>query len=168
LTRRTAVIGVLCLAVPPLAVGLVARLQQGEVVRELMLGTYHFEGPYEPQEVVVGAEFQIYVTLLRGVEDRARTLLATHRQRVRQDLQELLREARGRDFVDPKLLGLKRQIREQINATLQLRAVEDVIIVDLQLTRAAPTPESRPASPGAEEFGGTVSTTAKRAGDAER
>lgn len=161
LTRRTLLVAAAGLAAFPLAVGALARLQPSEPTREIELGTYRFEGPADPHEVIVGAEFQVYVTLLQGVEDRGRTLLQRNRQRVRQNLQQLLREARGRDFIDPQLLGLKRQIRETLNGTLQLRAVEDVIITDLELTRALPPSQSLPRSPVTDEdaLGGRVSAT---------
>jgi hypothetical protein len=82
----------------------------------------------------------LHIGLLK-VDDRvARAKLAANKFRVQQDIEELLRQAGGEDFVDPLLTELKRQLQEQINATIGMRAIAQVIITDLSIDRAAQQP----------------------------
>ena len=62
------------------------------------------------------------------------------RYAVQQDIEELLRQAHGADFADPVLGELKRQLQEQINRTLEMRAISQVIITDLELHQSDSTP----------------------------
>ncbi len=54
----------------------------------------------------------------------------------------MLRKAHDGDFDDPSLRELKRQMQEQINQTLGMRAIAAVIMADLKLqgVRAAEPP----------------------------
>ena len=100
---------------------------------EVGLGEFHFEADESEQDRISRAEFGLYIALLEQVDQDARHRLATHEFRVQQDIEELLRQAHSGDFDDPNLGELKRQLQEQINETLGMRAIADVIITDLSL-----------------------------------
>lgn len=105
---------------------------------EVSLGTFHFESDETVGGRVAFAEFGLYIALLEQVDQAARYQLARHQFRVQQDIEELLRQAQSGDFDDPSLEELKRQLQEQINATLQMRAIADVIITDLMIKLEEP------------------------------
>lgn len=103
--------------------------------REIALGDYHFVAQEHEPGQVTRAEFCLYIELVPQAEEPARKLLDSRRHRVQQDVEELLRMAGGGDFNDPSLKGLKDQLRQQINQTLGMRAVSEVIVTDLSLQR---------------------------------
>jgi len=90
---------------------------------------------------------RLYITLLDGFQQRGRQQLAANRNRVQQDIEQLLRQAHPGDFEDPCLTELKRRIQAQINKSLGVRAVADVIItgLELELNREAARPEAQAA-----------------------
>lgn len=103
---------------------------------EVCLGAFMFEADKAEGGRLVNAEFSLSVALLEHVDQAARRQLKAHRFRVQQDVEELLRRAHGGDFDDPTLGDLKRQLQEQVNETLGIRAVADVIITNLKLRRS--------------------------------
>jgi flagellar basal body-associated protein FliL len=110
-----------------------------EPTPEVALGTYLFlAAPREPGQVE-SASFSLHIALLEHVEAPARQRLRDRQHRVRQNVEELLRRAHGGDFEDPTLAGLKRQLQEQINDTLGMRAIADVIVTNLELTHRQPS-----------------------------
>jgi len=118
---------------------LLAGTQGPEPTPEVALGTYRFlAAPGEPDHVE-SASFCLHIALLEHVEAPARQRLHDREHRVRQDVEELLRRAHGGDFEDPTLAGLKRQLQEQINDTLGMRAIADVIITNLDLAHRQPS-----------------------------
>lgn len=128
---------------------------------EIPLGNYRFIAEeYEPGQVTE-ANFALYVELVRQAEEPARRLLETRRQKVRQNVEELLRTAHGGDFNDPALSELKSQIQKRVNETLQIRAVTDVIVNELQMERAQPpnltAAEPKKAVPWVEPVAGGAS-----------
>jgi flagellar basal body-associated protein FliL len=106
-------------------------------VAEIPLGTFHFEADKTEGGRVAQAEFSLHVALLDPADRAAQQLIADRKYRVQQEMEQLLRKAHGGDFDDPALRDLKRQMQEQINQTLGLRAVSDVIITDLKMRRDA-------------------------------
>ncbi len=102
---------------------------------EVSLGTFHFEADGAELGGIARAEFALYIALLKHADSPARQRLESHKFRVQQDVEELLREAHSGDFDDPKLGQLKRQLQEQVNETLEIRAIADVIITDLKIQR---------------------------------
>ncbi|MBN2476501.1 MAG: flagellar basal body-associated FliL family protein [Pirellulales bacterium] len=100
---------------------------------EVDLGVFQFEADQQENGRVAKAEFSLHIALLDQVHQLARLKLQSHRFRVQQDIEQLLRQAHSGDFDDPGLAELKRQLQEQINETLGLRAIADVIITDLKL-----------------------------------
>jgi hypothetical protein len=106
---------------------------------EIGLGQYQFSGIPPVGGWVAQARFSLYVTLLKGLEKTGRDALADHKNRVQQDVEQLLRQVHGGDFEDPDLGGLKLQIREKIDKAVGSRVVSDVIITDLRLTPAGPS-----------------------------
>jgi hypothetical protein len=114
------------------------RADNESVSHEIALGDFEFCGDARGGDDLSGATFALHLTLLDRVDTTARKALTNRRFRVQQDIEQLLRQARSGDFEDPALAGLKRQIQEQINETLGMRAVADVIITDLELDRMDP------------------------------
>jgi len=102
---------------------------------EIVLGAFRFVGEKADGPGIAAAEFSVYVTLLEQADRAGRQQLAAHRFRVQQDVEQLLRHAHSADFEDPNLAELKRQLQEQINQSLGLRAIGDVIITNLKLAR---------------------------------
>ena len=119
-----------------------------DATTEVSLGTFHFKSEDAAGGGVSSAEFGLHIALLEQVDSAARRQLETHQFRVQQDIEELLRQAQSGDFKDPNLGELKRQLQEQINATLKMRAIADVIITDLKLKlsdKTADTPGTETA-----------------------
>ena len=108
----------------------------GQPTPEVSLGAFTFEAPGDEDGRIAAAEFSLHIALLRQVDQPARSRLTARKHRVQQNVEELLRQAHGGDFEDPNLAGLKRQLQEQINETLGIRAIADVIITDLKLHRS--------------------------------
>ncbi|HUT94246.1 MAG TPA: hypothetical protein VMY37_32605 [Thermoguttaceae bacterium] len=102
---------------------------------EVSLGVFRFVAEPEEGGGIVSAEFRLHIALLSQVEARARQEISGKRLRVQQSVEELVRRAHGGDFDDPLLAGLKQQLQEQINETLGIRVIDDVIITELKLER---------------------------------
>ncbi len=102
---------------------------------EVSLGEFRFLAEPDEGGRVLRAEFRLHIALLGQVEAAARRELAAKRLRVQQAVEELMRRAHGGDFDDPLLAELKQQIQEQINETLGVRVIDDVIITELKLER---------------------------------
>lgn len=123
---------------------------------EVDLGRYEFRNASARRGELAEVQFALHVRFLDEVDGRARHQLADRRFRVEQDIEEILRQAHAADFTDPHLRELKRQLQEQINRSLELRSVADVIVTDLDLQKgdvpsspaeAAPDqPDGDPAS----------------------
>ena len=90
---------------------------------EIGLGMFHFDGDRGEGGSVAKADFALHISLLEPLDPAARQRLAARKYHVQQDVEELLRKAHSGDFEDPGLTDLKRQLHEQINQTLGLRAV---------------------------------------------
>jgi len=108
---------------------------------EVDLGNYQFIANELERGRIVGAEFSLHIALLPQVAEEARLRLEQRKFRVQQGVEQLLRQAHGGDFDDPTLGELKRQLQEQINETLGMRAISDVIVTDLQLDRVQSDPK---------------------------
>jgi flagellar basal body-associated protein FliL len=106
---------------------------------EVALGEYHFVAEEHEPGQVTEAEFTLHIELVRQAEKPARRLLEARRQKVRQNVEELLRTAHGGDFNDPALKQLKSQLQKRLNETLGIRAVADVIVTELRMERTVPT-----------------------------
>jgi flagellar basal body-associated protein FliL len=105
-----------------------------ELSPEIEVGNYKFMADKTSGGRLSGAEFSLYITALEGLDRIARTRLASHKFRVQEEIESLLRQAHSGDFDDPSLNDLKRQIREKINQTLGNRVVSDVIIANMKIT----------------------------------
>lgn len=116
---------------------------------EVTLGVFSFEADDNEHGRVLGARFSLALALLEQVDRAARHRMKTHRYRVRQDVEELLRQAHSGDFEDPTLGELKRRLQERINETLAIRAISDVIITDLKLDLNDQPPEPLADTAGA-------------------
>lgn len=112
---------------------LVGKRRPAFVSPEVNLGLFQFHADQNEGGRVVSAEFSLSIALLENVEQAARRRLKAHKFRVQQDIEELLRQAHSGDFDDPSLGELKRQLQEQVNETLSMRAIAEVIITDLTL-----------------------------------
>ena len=118
--------------------GLFAYLRHGSsalpMTPEITLGEFRFEGAKDATPVRA-AEFELHIGILPEVDRDARLRLVARRYKVQEGIEELLRRAQATDFEDPALAELKRQLQEQINTSLGLRSVREIIITDLKLTR---------------------------------
>ncbi|MGA2063511.1 MAG: flagellar basal body-associated FliL family protein [Thermoguttaceae bacterium] len=118
------------------------RVEQVPPPAEIDLGMFRFEADKAEGGQTLHAEFALHVALQEAAERVARPRLSARKFRVQQDIEELLRKAHPGDFDDPGLQELKRQLLEQIDQTLGVRAVADVIVTGLKLQR-----EGLPRSP---------------------
>ncbi len=100
---------------------------------EVSLGSFRFLANVNERSPITAATFSLHLALIPETDALARSRLASHKHRVQQDIEQLLRQAHGGDFEDPSLGDLKRQLQEQINETLGIRAVADVVVTDLGL-----------------------------------
>jgi len=82
--------------------------------------------------------FSLFVVMDERASSLASSRLSARKYRVRQNVEELLRQAHVADFEDPSLAEIKRRMQERINATLGLRAVSDVLIVNLDFQGTRP------------------------------
>ena len=121
--------------------------QQAPSPSEIDLGTFRFETERAEGGQTLHADFSLHVALQEAAERVARQKLSARKFRVQQDVEELLRKAHAGDFDDPALQELKRQLLEQIDQTLGLRAVSEVIITGLKLQREGPPRPRSPAPP---------------------
>jgi flagellar basal body-associated protein FliL len=112
-----------------------AKTANHALAAEVPLGEFHFVSEKAEPGSIGSAEFGLYVTLLDHIDRQAREQLAARRFRIQQDIEQLLRQSHAHDFADPTLGDVKRQLQEQINGSLEMRAIADVIITDLKLTR---------------------------------
>jgi flagellar basal body-associated protein FliL len=129
---------------------------------EIGVGKYQFIADKTAGGRVSGAEFSLYVTALEGLDRIARTLLTSHKFRVQEEIESLLRQTHSGDFDDPTLNDLKRQIRERINQALGNRVVSDVIIANLKIAASnnkepASTADAAPSPPWIEKSTNYVS-----------
>jgi flagellar basal body-associated protein FliL len=122
---------------------------------EIAVGDFEFLADPADLGRIDQATFSLHIALLPQIREKARKKLDDHRYRVREEIEELLRQAHSGDFEDPTLGELKRQMQERINKTLGLRALSDVIITQLELRpnpdMVNPPEESSPATPLAVE-----------------
>ena len=112
-------------------------------IYEISLGSYRFDTDGAGDDRVAGAQFRLYVSLLSEVDQAGRALIKTHKYKVQQDIEELLRQAHSGDFDDPLLGELKRQLQEQINHALGMRVVDEVIITNLTLQQHGKAAEGK-------------------------
>ncbi len=112
---------------------------------EVSLGEFAYVNSGDKIDSIVRAGFQIHIRLLDGVEKSARRRLSDRQFRVIQDVEELLRRAHGTDFADPALTELKRQLQETVNQSLELRAIDEVIVTGLVVEKrdSGPQPPDR-------------------------
>ena len=112
---------------------------------EVSIGKFRFSADGNEQTRVVAASFHVHLALIPETAGLGRARLASHKFRVQQGVEQLLRQAHGGDFEDPSLGDLKRQLQEQINETLGIRAVADVVVTDLTLELSEADPASKPS-----------------------
>lgn len=107
---------------------------------EIALGSFRFVADKSEKGLVNGARFSLHVAFTPQADQEGRQRLSDRKYRVQQDIEELLRRAHGADFDDPRLRDLKRQVQQQINETLGIQALADVIITDLSIDWSASAP----------------------------
>ncbi|MDY0167078.1 MAG: hypothetical protein RBS80_11075 [Thermoguttaceae bacterium] len=112
---------------------------------EVSIGEFRFSADENERSRVVAASFHVHLALIPETAALGRARLASHKFRVQQGVEQLLRQAHGGDFENPSLGDLKRQLQEQINETLGIRAVADVVVTDLNLELSEADPASKPS-----------------------
>jgi flagellar basal body-associated protein FliL len=105
---------------------------------EVNLGEFAYVNSGDKIDSILRAGFQVHIRLLDGVEKSARRRLSDRQFRVKQDIEQLLRRAHGTDFADPALSELKRQLQETVNQSLELRAIDEVIVTGLDIEKRDP------------------------------
>ncbi len=121
----------------------------GPVTRkgEITLGAFQFENSDARTRDVAEARFQLHIRLLPEQEEAGRERLQLRTFKVQQDIEELLRQAHGRDFVDPTLVELKRQIQARVNQSLDMNAIADVIVTGLAIDQNRSRAVARESTP---------------------
>lgn len=118
---------------------------------EVTLGDFVYQENQPTTANIMAAEFTLHIDLLEALDDEARERLAQRQFRVKQDIEELMRMAKGADFEQTAMDQLKRTLQERINASLDMRAVDEVIITDLRVQRrpieVAETPSTDATTP---------------------
>ena len=85
-------------------------------------------------------KFTLHIRLIDDFDSLGRQRLATHQFRVREAVEGLLRKSKGLDWDDTAVARFKHEIQERIDNSIDLRAVAEVIITDLNLPNAKSTP----------------------------
>lgn len=111
----------------------------GPESREVDLGKFQYvayspDGSLNDALLVEKADFELHVSLNKNSQKRATELMGLRKRKLRQGIEELIRQARDREFADPELVELKRRLMEQINHTLGIKAVDEVLITELRLS----------------------------------
>jgi hypothetical protein len=97
---------------------------------EIALGEFRFVAAPEDPGNLRACQFQVRVSLSPQWRAVAQAKLSQEPGRFRQAVEELLREARGADFADPSLRLFRRHLREKLNETLGVAAINEVFITD--------------------------------------
>jgi len=113
---------------------------------EIAVGNYQFTADKSVGARIIRAEFSLYFTALDGLDKVARVRVVSHKYRVQQEIESLVRQAHSGDFEDPNLNDLKRQIRDRINQALGNRVVSDVIVANLKISASNNVQESSVAT----------------------
>ena len=103
---------------------------------EARIGEFVFQSGTVAAGGVNGAKFQLHIGLLHPDDKALRTKLDATQFRLRQAVEEVLRQAQPTDFEDTSLGELKRQLQQRIDETLATRAVSEVIVTELAIDRA--------------------------------
>ncbi len=109
---------------------------------EVALGSYCYQGDRVEGGRVARADFALYAALADVHDSRARSLLADHKYRIQQGVEELLRRAHAGDFEDPVLRDLKRRLQDRIEETVGERVVAGVMVTNLKVRWNAPEAKS--------------------------
>lgn len=111
----------------------------GYLSPEVTLGEFQFTALHSDavNQPIERAKLRLHVSLLHSAERKGRILLTLHKNKLQQEIEQLLRQAHGGDFEDPTLAELKRQIQAMINETVGHRIIAEVLITDLSIDRIA-------------------------------
>lgn len=112
---------------------------------EVSLGDFSYHGDHLEGGRMVKADFSLYVALENHTDPRVGLLLANHRYRIRQGVEELMRRAHAGDFEDPTLKSVKRRVLDRIEETVGERIVSDVMVTHLRVRWNSPTDSKTPA-----------------------
>lgn len=113
---------------------------------------------------MVKADFSLYVALENYRDPRASLLLADHRHRIRQGVEELMRRAHAGDFEDPTLKSLKRRVLERIEETVGERIVSEVMVTHLRVRWNSPDSKSPSEAKSGAETAEAIPWTEKPSG----
>jgi flagellar basal body-associated protein FliL len=116
---------------------------------EIEVGNFQFKADKSITARITGADYSLYFTALDGLDKVARIRMSSHKYRVQQEIESLMRQSHSGDFEDPSLNDLKRQIRDRINQALGNRVVSDVIVANLKITASNNVQESSVATDSA-------------------
>lgn len=147
-------LGAFLILQPPIiaAVILLRPQSPARTPREIGLGQFRFVAAPDDPGPLRACQFQVTAALNPRWQALAPRLFE-ERTRLRQAVEELLREARSTDFADPSLRQLRHHLREKLNEVLEVAVVTEVFITDWQPEwgQMAPPSQTAPAGP-AESF----------------
>jgi len=116
---------------------------------EVTLGSFQYVDFRAGETHTPLVAFQLHIEFLPDADSKGRAQLARRRFKVRQGIEQLLRQVRADQFDDPMLADLKNQIHESINRSLGLRVVDEVMITDLNFLSGDADPAGEDAAPEA-------------------
>lgn len=101
---------------------------------EHSLGEFDFVDRHALTDEISRARFTLHVTLAHEAEDYGSRLLTSRKQKVRQQIEHLLRQLSGGYFTNPSLHQLKESLRTTIDEVAGEQIAEEVILTDLSLS----------------------------------
>lgn len=131
---------------------------------EVSLGDFSYHGDHLEGGRMVKADFSLHVALEHYTDPRVGLLLANHRYRIRQGVEELMRRAHAGDFEDPTLKSLKRRVLERIEETVGERIVSDVMVTQLRVRWNSPDSKTPTETKSAQETAEAIPWTEKPSG----
>lgn len=108
---------------------------------EVALGTFCYHGDRVEGGRVTQVDFSLYLALANPGDRADWKLVAAHKYRLQEGVEELLRRAHAADFEDPVLRELKRRLRQRIEETLGRPVVADVMVTNLKVHWKPPEPK---------------------------
>jgi flagellar basal body-associated protein FliL len=110
---------------------------------EQAVGSFNFVAVDAGKTSGAPAKFDLHIRFVDDLEKSGRQRLLAHQYRVREAVENLLRKTQGVELSDPAVARLKHEIQERIDGAIDLRAVAEVIITNLQID--SPTASLSPA-----------------------
>ena len=125
---------------------------------EYTVGNFTFKPAASADSQPTFGKFALHVRFIEDLDGQARQQIVTHQYRVQEAVEGLLRKANGIELDDTAVTRLKHQIQQRIDDCLDLRAVAEVIITDLNVDSPSADGSSPPAKQTASHSAGSSPT----------